>query len=95
MEYGLYSEVHFRSWHNGEGIRKHGCEDPDCPVCSAAHSPLGLGGEAGADTTQLVVWSFLACQGRLEIPHQFLIESFGTASSGDPDSEGPNFLLGL
>lgn len=55
-------------WHNGEKTRQHGCEDPDRLMCSAAHPSLGFGGKAGAGSTQLVVWSFLACQGRLGIP---------------------------
>lgn len=55
-------------WHNGERTREHGCDDPDYLMCSAAHSPLVLRGKAGASTTQLVVWSFLACQGSLGIP---------------------------
>lgn len=76
-------------WHNGERTRQHECEDPDDLIGSAAYPPWDHG--------ELVVWSFLACQGRLGIPapppptsHQFLIESFGTESSGDPDSEGPD-----
>lgn len=28
-------------------------------------------------------------------PNQFLIESFGTESSGDPDSEGPDLSFSL
>lgn len=46
-------------------------------LCSAYIS-LDPGGKAEPSPTQLVVWSFLTCQGRLGIPSQFLIESSGT-----------------
>lgn len=55
-------------WHNGKRTRESGYEDPDYLMCSAAHSTLGLRRKAGTSTTQLVVWSFLACQGSLGIP---------------------------
>lgn len=52
---------------SGEITRQYGGEHPDSLTCSA-HPPLGLVEKAGARSTQLVVWGFLACQSRLGIP---------------------------
>ena len=54
-------------WPNGERTRQPGFEDPHSSLCSA-YIPLDPGGKTGASPTQLVVWSFLTCQGRLGIP---------------------------
>lgn len=57
------------------------------PSCSLLTT---LGASGVRSPTQLVVWSFLTSQGKLgnpPLPNQFLFESFGTESSGDPDLE--------